>query len=627
MTESYGWRFPTLDGAEREGINDPVIKAFAGDHEKFIARECIQNSVDHQLDKNKPVKVEFRLKSYPRSTFPNIDELTGIVDRCVQGSAGQQAKDELTSIREQISADRISTLLVRDFNTEGLNGEDDDERGSWHRLVRAVGSNAPSGVGGGAYGLGKGAPFAASGIRTVFYSTLNDKSQQVFQGKTRLISHLGEDGDMKRGVGLYGVRSANSCASIRDSANVPAEFARSERGTDIIIPAYKAVNEDWQLGLIHSVLKNFWPAIHEGMLEVEIYDGDVLKELINAENLSTFLEVYPGEETGYAYFFYLAKTSPDKDGYFSEQLDGLGEVELYVKRGEGYPKKVQQMRAPLMVVSDETYRRSLLDPYAAVLICKDEDGNNFLKGLEPPQHDKWDPSLGRDIRESKRIYKSLQDWVRSKLKSLSQASEGEMAEIPGLAEYLASMERDDHMPFGRIDRTNEPPEDETAAERIVPTTLTEPAEKPVAYSFAAKKADPGPDKGRGGGAGGSGGARGTGSGSPNPSGHTRNPLRSPIRVRNLGMTRSGDSVDLELCLYSTEPFIGAIKLLAAGEDMNSGIKVIQAHAANDGVAYQIKGGRILNVKIEPARPARILAKLNGTKMKYALGVESYENAS
>lgn len=630
MSTNLGWRFPALDDSEHEGINDSITKAFAGDHEHFIARECIQNSIDHRLNKSAPVRVEFRLQSYSRTVFPAINELTDIVDQCINASTSSRAKEELTAIKKAVSSEEVLTLTVRDYNTEGLTGGDYDERGSWHRLVRAVGSNDPSGVGGGSYGLGKGAPFAASGIRTVYYSTFNEKGESVFQGKTRLVSHKSKNGKWKRGVGFYGVRSEDACRSIRTKADIPPEFVRDERGTDIIIPAYRAVSDNWQLGLVDSVLKNFWPAIHEGLLEVEIYDENELKQVINFDNLTVLLEQYPGEETGNAYYYFLAKTNPDKDGHFSELIDGLGEVELFVKRGDDYPKRVQQMRSPMMVVSAELYRRALLDPFAAVLICRDKEGNNFLKSLEPPQHDTWDPTLGDDIqviRNNKRIYKSLQDWVRSKLKSLSQTSDGEVTEIPGLAEFLSSMERDDLALFGRVDKSDDEPDTETGVERIIPLSSAVSARRPLQYSLNAVKADGGSEEG-GGGDGGGGAGGGGGGGQPNPDGKSRKlQKKSTIRVRNIGMVTSGDFTDVELCLYSKQAFEGTIRLVAAGEDINAGIRVLQAYRTADGVAYPLKNGRIADVAIDPSRPTRITARMDGKNIRYALGVESHANNS
>lgn len=624
MNEQLGWRFPALDDGEREGINDSITKAFSGDSEYFIARECIQNSIDRRVDESRPVKVVFRLNEYPRSIFPSIDKLSETIQSCLRDNTSERAKLELEAIKAAAAGETIRTLTVSDYNTEGLKGSDNDAAGSWHRLVRAVGSNDPSGVGGGSYGLGKGAPFAASIMRTVYYSSMNESGERIFQGKTRLVSHEGTDGAMKRGTGFYGVIAQNGCRSIRKAEQMPAEFVRSERGTDIIIPAYRAVSDNWQLGMVHSVLKNFWPAIHEKMLEVEIYEGDELKESIDAENLPLFLEIYPGEETGNAYYYFLAKTSPDKDGIFSEHLEGFGEVELYVKRGDKYPKRVQQMRAPLMVVSPEPYRRSLLDPFAAVLICRDKDGNDFLKSIEPAQHDKWNPELGVDsatVKANRRLYKSLTDWVREKLKSLSLSFEGETMEMPGLAEYLASMERDDNIPFGRREKSDDEAVPESGQERIIPIHETKKAKRQLSYSFTAQKADTGPADGNVS-DGSVGGNRG-GGGRPSASGKSSISQRSPIRLRNLGTSSSGDFTEVELCLYSKEPFEGSIKLMVAGEDMNTGIRVIHAHST-DGVAYTIKGGRIQNVKIDPSRPTLLTARLNRRNVRFALGVESYE---
>lgn len=624
MNKQLGWRFPALDDGEREGINDSITKAFSGDSEYFIARECIQNSIDRRVDDKKPVKVVFRLNEYRRSIFPSIDKLSETIDSCLRDNTSEEAKQELEAIKAVTTGQTIRTLTVSDYNTEGLNGSDDDTAGSWHRLVRAVGSNDPSGVGGGSYGLGKGAPFAASIMRTVYYSSMNASAERIFQGKTRLVSHTGADGHMKRGTGFYGVITSDRCRSIRQAGQIPAEFLRAQQGTDIIIPAYRAVSDNWQLGMVHSVLKNFWPAIHEKMLEVEIYEGADLKESIDAENLPLFLEIYPGEETGNAYYYFLAKTSPDKDGIFSEHLDGFGEVELYVKRGDKYPKRVQQMRAPLMVVSPEPYRRSLLDPFAAVLICRDKDGNDFLKSIEPAQHDKWNPELGVDsavVKANRKLYKALTDWVRDKLKSLSLSFEGETMEMPGLAEYLASMERDDNIPFGRREKSDDEAIPESGLERIIPIHETKEAKRQLSYSFTAQKADTGPEEG--GGSGGGGGGNRGGGGEPSASGKSSTPQRSPIRLRNLGMTSSGEFTEVELCLYSKEPFEGSIKLMVAGEDINTGIRVVHA-CTTDGVAYAIKGGRIQNVKIDPCRPTLLTAQLNRKNVRYALGVESYE---
>jgi hypothetical protein len=151
------------------------------------------------------------------------------------------------------------------------------------------------------------------------------------------------------------------------------------------------------------------------------------------------------------------------------------------------------------------------------------------------------------------------------------------------------------------------------------------ARRPLQYSLNAIKADGGLDEGGGGGEGSSDG--GGGSGQPNPDGKARKiQKRSTIRVRNVGMVPAGDFTDVELCLYTKQNFDGTIRLVAAGEDINTGIRVLEAHTV-DGVAFPLKNGRITNVKIDPSRPTRITARMDGKNIRYALGVESHENNS
>ena len=66
----------------------------------------------------------------------------------------------------------VSVLRIRDENTKGLRGGEkgaEVEDSDWDRLIRKKGSPQLHGVGGGSFGVGQGAPFAAAKVRTVFY--------------------------------------------------------------------------------------------------------------------------------------------------------------------------------------------------------------------------------------------------------------------------------------------------------------------------------------------------------------------------------------------------------------------------------------------------------------------------
>ena len=264
------WFFPSTGHGENSGFADALLEYFQGDHEKYIAREAIQNAVDARLDYSKPVSVVFEKFSIPTSSLPGHAELLGAMKRCLAFVEGQQkAEDFFKSAAALLKGKELPVLKISDFNTKGLSGGDNEVEGNWYRLVRAAGTSSPKGVAGGSFGIGKGAPIAASSLRTVFYSSINDKDELVCQGKARLVSHHDDKRDVRQGVGFYGVEGYKA---IRQSGLVPALFKREERGTDIFVMGYKS-GPGWEHKLIRSVLDNFWLAILHGDLEVTVRDG------------------------------------------------------------------------------------------------------------------------------------------------------------------------------------------------------------------------------------------------------------------------------------------------------------------------------------------------------------------
>jgi hypothetical protein len=73
-------------------------------------------------------------------------------------------------------------------------------------------------------------------------------------------------------------------------------------------------------------------------------------------------------------------------------------------------------------------------PYAGVFICDDETGNELLRQLEPPTHDKWDPE--RSKTDGLHIMQELIEWVKSCLREMKIQRSEQVSEIPGIAKYL-----------------------------------------------------------------------------------------------------------------------------------------------------------------------------------------------
>lgn len=425
------WQFASTGGGIEDGVSNPELEYFEGDYNYFLAREILQNALDARLDENEPVKVEFKLEHYAQTMFPGFDQFSGIWAKAKSYWPSDNIKchNFLDNGLKCLNSTTIDVLKISDYNTFGLNGRDNDKNGSWFGLVKSVGSSNKNEGQGGSFGIGKGAPFAASYLRTCFYSTRNKDAQDVYQGITKIVSFSDIDGDVKRGYGSYGLKHQSS---IRDKGLIEEHMVRNERGLDLFIMGYK-LETNWQLKLKESVLRNFWPAIFHNELEVVIDE-----EKLNSRNLEEKLAKYfidkpikdNDKPEGNPLEYFRAYKNSDKT--FPITLPELGNVDFYFRATEQHLNRVAMIRKSKMVI----YTRPFYHPanYAGVFLCDNKDGNEKLRKMESPEHDKWDKDRfkekGRDIELE------LRDFIKGSLKSLTKVQEGQILEIPGLYKYL-----------------------------------------------------------------------------------------------------------------------------------------------------------------------------------------------
>jgi hypothetical protein len=615
------WHFPELQHADSEGINDPLLQYFVGDYNRYIAREVIQNSVDAREDNSKPVVVRFKKFKINTDETPGLLELTKHLKVCLLHAEAEQNDKAIRCYKDALEAtSKKETVVLRasDYNTKGLDGSDRDKKGSLHRLVKAVGENRLTGAGGGSYGIGKGAPFAASSVRTVYYSTLNGEGEKIFIGKTRLTSHELDEVEY-RGVGSFG--GGDGHESVRDVDQIPEIFQREERGTDINIIGYNG-SLHWDEELIVSVLENFWMAIHTGVLEVVIEEGLISKS-INKSTLYGQLEKHCLKK---AFQYYRAVVNPTR--VFKKQLPILGDCKLYVKIEDKFPKKVVLMRQPKMSVDYMLLTKALREPYAAVFICDDTEGNKLLRDLEPPEHDKWDPSL--DKEKGRKIMTEIREWIRGNLITLAVEEGGDPEEIPGLDELLPYDEDTDKETSVGKNRTvpsMESGDDETPyevgarkedIETEIKDTITRPSmsRQGGGLGQGVKKREK--RKGGGDGEGGSGGDEGE-------DGEDKiNTTAIRFRVIYSGDVESGS--EYCLILESEIDQIGGLSIVAAGEDGTlTKVPVVEAGAWSDNsIQYPTKNSFIKDVELKKGETLKLRIKV-ASNSRYALGIESHEN--
>lgn len=440
MKENLKWNFVSTGGGDADGLNNSMIEHFTGNYNYFLAREIIQNSLDAKakgLTSKLPVKVIFKLEFLTRPEFPGHSELCEVINSAKKfWNHHDETIRFLNSAYECLNKDKIPCLRVSDYNTTGLSGNDDEMEGGWFNLVRSTGASFKRSGEGGSFGIGKGAPFASTDLRTVFYSTKNESGTSVFQGKAELVSFRDKDGDIKRGVISYGIKQN----SVRKPELFPKSFWRTVQGTDIIIPGYK-LTPDWVEDLEKSVLRNFWYAIYCNDLEVEV-EGHEIK----AANLSDFLvkhfvsEPFKDyvEPIGNPLQYFLAVTKGEEIGR-NKKLKNLGLCKFYFKLIDSPMNYVAMLRRSHMVI----YSRRFNFPgnFSGVFICDDENGNLKLRKMEPPAHDKWDPKRNKSNGED--VINEITGFIRSCLDSVKQSQSFGILEIPELQKYLPFDEGDE----------------------------------------------------------------------------------------------------------------------------------------------------------------------------------------
>jgi len=602
------WEFAPTYGGDDDGFSDAFIEAFTGDIDKSLARETIQNSIDARLDSERPIKVEFQRITINCNDLPGKSELKKIFQSCLEYYPyDKKVKSFFTEALKIIDNDSLVILKISDYNTVGLRGDDYDQKGEWYCLVKAQGTTSKQEEKLGSFGIGKGAPFAASSFRTVFYSTLNDKNQNVFQGKARLVSHR-DNGTIKRGTGSFGSKNQSS---IRDNNLIPDFFKRTERGTDIFIIGYKGKENEWKENLIKSVLENFWAAILNKSLIVKVGS-----KIIDYDSLENDLIKYFGYENFESpYYYYSCFSNPTKA--FNKKLDNLGDCKLYVLLQEKMPKRVALMRKSRMLIKTRNFRSS--KPFIGVFICDDKTGNEILRNMEPPQHNDWEP---KRTEYGTKVLNELESWIRACLRELTTSEDVDSATIPGLEKYFQLPE--DYDFEGNAENyfagnytgndtdieTNKETDKNFEKEKLtVASRYHEPVVNFTKNSGSGEKERKRTDKGKKSG--------GTYGGGDDP-GTIKKLDNIRCFKRSFLLKKLTDECEYLLILKPLEDFNdGEIRLNISADDQTYPTELLEAVDLETNAKYPITGSQINNVSIPSGQKKKIKLRIK-TKTKVSL---------
>lgn len=433
------WCFPSNSGGDEQGLNNSLIETFNDSPIKSLAREIVQNSLDAAL-MGKQAIVEFKSFSLIRDAFPGCAELSNIMAKCQQFARNEKTVKFFEEAKKVLASDKIHFLRISDFNTKGLRGSDKERGTDWSNLVRSTGSSDKNGEKGGSFGIGKGAPFACSALRTVFYSTLDCDGKMASQGVSRLTSFkLGkfEDGsdDIAQGVGYFGIQEPHKILPNNEMLVLDESFKRETSGTDIYVAGlreniYQDTNE-LQATIINEVLDGFIMAIWNEKLEVRVNSF-----VINKTTLPAIIDKFKdklGSSTIMNYEL-LSKDVKWETIDISIANVKIGSLKLAISLRHDGNNKISMIRSTGMKILDKDKLCPTMR-FVGIAVVEGKVLNERLIKLENPSHNKWEPKRF-DPATSQKLLNTMYDLIKDKLNEFAEKTFSSTVDIEGAGEFL-----------------------------------------------------------------------------------------------------------------------------------------------------------------------------------------------
>jgi hypothetical protein len=456
---------------------------------------------------------------------------------------------------------------------------------AWFGLVRSRGVSIKSDEGsGGAFGIGKDAPLAASAFRTVIYSTRTLDNQVAVQGICRLATHKNDHG-LTQGTGFIGNydKKTGEFKALRETSKIPSHFIRKEPGLDVWIIGFREEFEDWSSPFVEAALYNFWPAIFFGKMELEI--GGIK---INRNTLPQLMKEFKRKEAVAEALPYYESLVAKESRRLEIKLPIAGHCSLFVHIGKSdLPRKICMTRKTGMVIYSHP-PRTVRVPFAGLFQCDDPKGNLLLKSIEPPRHDKWEAKRAEPNSPERKAFEEIKTWIRDSLKTLIPDLDSQMINEDAIADLLP----DDDVP-------------EVANDSNTESDLGGIPKKPQTLNNIKTISPVVRTVGLGGGSGKAGGGGGGGGGG-----------KRPGEKKGKGDKNVPRSVQIDLRSYQANPSDPTYNLVARTADDYEGDLLIHAvteeggalacplAAAKDssGKQLSVEGNKISGIKISADKP-------------------------
>ncbi len=443
------WIIPEL--APNETRQQSKLDRFF-DHQtkaQALVRESIQNSLDAEVSREKPVRISF---SFNKITKDSLEEYFKGEDHSLE--------KHLKSCGISLPSKAQRCLVIEDFNTEGLTGPinnmsyDEHENpvsGNFIGFWWSEGLSDKRKGSGGSHGVGKITLSTSSNINTFFAHTIRQENPEgLLIGYSQLKYHSFAKRQFK-GYARYGKKSENEqiwpyddkenqkiLEKIRNDFNLKRT---NETGLSVIIPS---IDDEINFNsVIESVLKEFYVPLMRGQLQVEVYDfkkeliidtenvisvsNEYLESAIDRELITNAKEMLDLLDSGIPYTVdgtglgKIRKRGIVKEDFDKVDLEKMQTnfasgkmvgatipVKVKTQNQDTGQEEIKSSRFHLFVKNDEQseLKRSthyirdkllinnegggIIKPFSvAFLYVTDEELSDFLKYAEDPGHERW----------------------------------------------------------------------------------------------------------------------------------------------------------------------------------------------------------------------------------------------
>lgn len=446
----HRWHQPIDTSENIDGINDSSLNTFRGDKYEGLAREVLQNSLDEQLDKDKPVRVDFSLIEINTRNLPDLDNYKKMFREGLESWKDDSQSNARVFFEEALrtlSKEKIKIMKISDFNTNGVLGSRKlDIRSAyditpWHNLLKSEGSSSKGDTEGGSFGIGKNATFANSILRTVFYSTFDRENVKGYEGVAKLAT-IFKNNKRYSSKCYYGEIVDDKSRAIDDLFSLEDFEQRTDYGTDIFILGFED-DKFCDIRIIKTILSDFIIPIFRNDLEVNI-NGEIINQSTIHSLYTKYIELcikerrksYANEIQSSKNYYEVLVSKDAQD--FTTNIKGLGNATLKVLYHPDFERKVLRTRQTGMKLFDEGGISSSIG-FSGIVTLEGSELNKLFRDMENPAHTKWstdqisDPKRKKVAEDARR---ELNGWIRETILTNATDKETDSIEVEGLDEYL-----------------------------------------------------------------------------------------------------------------------------------------------------------------------------------------------